>query len=145
MEYRTHTCGELTETDINTKVKLSGWIHSKRDHGGLLFIDLRDQYGITQIVVDKNNKEFSLLEHLRLESVVKVSGEVISRSKETKNKKITTGDIEVLIDQVEIISVSNVLPMQVAGNEHYGDEIRLKNRFLDLRREKVKNNIILRS
>ena len=143
--YRTHTCGELTETDINTKVKLSGWIHSKRDHGGLLFIDLRDQYGITQIVVDKNNKEFSLLEHLRLESVVKVSGEVISRSKETKNKKITTGDIEVLIDQVEIISVSNVLPMQVAGNEHYGDEIRLKNRFLDLRREKVKNNIILRS
>ena len=134
--YRTHTCGELTETDINSKVKLSGWIHSKRDHGGLLFIDLRDQYGITQIVVDKNNKVFSLLEHLRLESVVKVSGEVISRSKETKNKKITTGDIEVLIDQVEIISVSNVLPMQVAGNEHYGDEIRLKNRFLDLRREK---------
>ncbi len=143
--YRTHTCGELTETDINSKVKLSGWIHSKRDHGGLLFIDLRDQYGITQIVVDKNNTVFSLLEHIRLESVVKVSGEVISRSKETKNKKITTGDIEVLIDQVEIISVSNVLPMQVAGNEHYGDEIRLKNRFLDLRREKVKNNIILRS
>ena len=84
--YRTHTCGELTETNINAKVKLSGWIHSKRDHGGLLFIDLRDEYGITQIVVDKNNKVFSSLEHIRLESVVKVSGEVISRSKETWQK-----------------------------------------------------------
>ena len=143
--YRTHNCGELTEININSKVKLSGWIHSKRDHGALLFIDLRDQFGITQIVIDKNNKVFSLLEHIRVESVVKVSGLVVSRSNDTKNKKIITGDIEVLVDEVEIISMANVLPMQVAGNEHYGDEIRLKNRFLDLRREKVKNNIILRS
>ncbi len=144
-QYRTHTCGELTETNINSEVKLSGWIHSKRDHGGLLFIDLRDQFGITQIVIDKNNKIFTLLEHLRVESVVTVSGEVVSRSKETVNKKIITGNIEVIIKEANIISVSNVLPMQVAGNEHFGDEIRLKNRFLDLRREKVKNNIILRS
>ena len=144
-QYRTHTCGELTETNINSEVKLSGWIHSKRDHGGLLFIDLRDQFGITQIVIDKNNKIFTLLEHLRVESVVTVSGEVVSRSKETVNKKIITGNIEVIIKEANIISVSNVLPMQVAGNEHFGDEIRLKNRFLDLRREKVKKNIILRS
>ena len=144
-QYRTHTCGELTETNINSEVKLSGWIHSKRDHGGLLFIDLRDQFGITQIVIDKNNKIFTLLEHLRVESVVTVSGEVVSRSKETVNKKIITGNIEVIIKEINIISVSNVLPMQVAGNEHFGDEIRLKNRFLDLRREKVKKNIILRS
>ena len=144
-QYRTHTCGELTETNINSEVKLSGWIHSKRDHGGLLFIDLRDQFGITQIVIDKNNKIFTLLEHLRVESVLTVSGMVVSRSKETVNKKIITGNIEVIIKEANIISVSNVLPMQVAGNEHFGDEIRLKNRFLDLRREKVKNNIILRS
>ena len=144
-QYRTHTCGELTETNINSEVKLSGWIHSKRDHGGLLFIDLRDQFGITQIVIDKNNKIFTLLEHLRVESVVTVSGKVVSRSKETVNKKIITGNIEVIIKEANIISVSNVLPMQVAGNENFGDEIRLKNRFLDLRREKVKNNIILRS
>ncbi|RPH03972.1 MAG: aspartate--tRNA ligase [Alphaproteobacteria bacterium TMED93] len=143
--YRTHTCGELTEININSEVKLSGWIHSKRDHGGLLFIDLRDQFGITQIVIDKNNKVFTLLEHLKVESVIKVLGKVIARSKETANKKIITGDIEVLINEVDILSVSNVLPMQVAGNENYGDEIRLKNRFLDLRREKVKKNIILRS
>ena len=142
--YRTHTCGELTEININSEVKLSGWIHSKRDHGGLLFIDLRDQFGITQIVIDKNNKVFTLLEHLKVESVIKVLGKVIARSKETVNKKIITGDIEVLINEVDILSVSNVLPMQVAGNENYGDEIRLKNRFLDLRREKVKKNIILR-
>ncbi len=143
--YRTHTCGELTEININSEVKLSGWIHSKRDHGGLLFIDLRDQFGITQIVIDKNNKVFTLLEHLKVESVIKVLGKVIARSKETVNKKIITGDVEVLINEVDILSVSNVLPMQVAGNENYGDEIRLKNRFLDLRREKVKKNIILRS
>ena len=143
--YRTHTCGQLTEININSKVKLSGWIHSKRDHGGLLFIDLRDQFGITQIVIDKNNSVFVMLEHLRVESVVTVSGKVVARSNETINKKINTGNIEVLVNEANIISAANILPMQVAGNEHYGDEIRLKNRFLDLRREKVKNNMILRS
>ena len=143
--YRTHTCGQLTEININSKVKLSGWIHSKRDHGGLLFIDLRDQFGITQIVIDKNNSVFVTLEHLRVESVVTVSGKVVARSNETINKKINTGNIEVLVNEANIISAANVLPMQVAGNEYYGDEVRLKNRFLDLRRDKVKNNMILRS
>ncbi len=144
-QYRTHNCGELTETNINTKVRLSGWIHSKRDHGSLLFIDLRDEYGITQIVIDKNNNIFTTLEHIKVESVITVSGKVVARSNTTINKKITTGAIEVIIENVDVISKSKVLPMQVAGNEDYGDEIRLKNRFLDLRREKVKKNIILRS
>ncbi len=143
--YRTHTCGQLTEININSKVKLSGWIHSKRDHGALLFIDLRDQFGITQIVIDKNNSVFVTLEHLRVESVVTVSGKVVARSNETINKKINTGNIEVLVNEANIISEAKILPMQVAGNEHYGDEVRLKNRFLDLRRDKVKNNMILRS
>ncbi len=143
--YRTHTCGQLTEINIDSKVKLSGWIHSKRDHGGLLFIDLRDQFGITQIVIDKNNSVFVTLEHLRVESVVTVSGKVVARSNETINKKINTGNIEVLVTEANIISAANILPMQVAGNEFYGDEVRLKNRFLDLRRDKVKNNMILRS
>ena len=144
-KYRTHNCGELNESNIKSQVKLSGWVNSKRDHGSLLFIDLRDEYGITQIVIDKKNKIFQLLEHIKLESVITVIGKVISRSDETVNSKITTGGIEVVIDNANIISQSIILPMQVAGNEYYGDEIRLKNRFLDLRREKVKNNIILRS
>ncbi len=144
-QYRTHNCGELNESNIKNQVKLSGWINSKRDHGSLLFIDLRDEYGITQIVIDKKNEIFKLLEHIKVESVITVTGSVISRSDETVNKKINTGGIEVVIDKANIISQSIVLPMQVSGNEHYGDEIRLKNRFLDLRREKVKNNIILRS
>ncbi len=144
-QYRTHNCGELTEVNMESHVRLSGWIHSKRDHGSLLFIDLRDQYGITQIVIDKSNKIFNSLEDIKIESVITVTGCVVSRSNETINKKINTGGIEVIIDTAEIISKSKVLPMQVAGNEYYGDEIRLKNRFLDLRREKVKNNIILRS
>ena len=109
------------------------------------FIDLRDQYGITQIVIDKSNKIFNSLEDIKIESVITVTGCVVSRSNETINKKINTGGIEVIIDTAEIVSKSKVLPMQVSGNEYYGDEIRLKNRFLDLRREKVKNNIILRS
>ena len=144
-QYRTHNCGELTEVNMESHVRLSGWIHSKRDHGSLLFIDLRDQYGITQIVIDKSNKIFNSLEDIKIESVITVTGCVVSRSNETINKKINTGGIEVIIDTAEIISKSKVLPMQVSGNEYYGDEIRLKNRFLDLRREKVKNNIILRS
>ncbi len=96
--YRTHTCGQLNEADIKSHVKLAGWIHSKRDHGSLLFIDLRDQYGMTQIVVDKKNEIFNLLENIKIESVIGVSGEVLARSKETINKKITTGEIEVVIN-----------------------------------------------
>ena len=144
-QYRTNNCGELTQDNIGNLVKLSGWIHSKRDHGSLLFIDLRDQFGITQVVVDKKNKIFSLLDDLKIESVITVVGEVVARSSETVNNKITTGNIEVSIEEMKVISKANVLPIQVAGNDFYGDEIRLKNRFLDLRREKVKNNMILRS
>ena len=103
-QYRTHNCGELTEANIKSNVRLSGWIHSKRDHGSLLFIDLRDQYGITQIVVDKSNKIFNLLEHIKVESVITVTGSVVSRSDETINKKITTGSIEVTINEVDIVS-----------------------------------------
>ena len=144
-QYRTNNCGELTQDNIGNLVKLSGWIHSKRDHGSLLFIDLRDQFGITQVVVDKKNKIFSLLDDLKIESVITVVGEVVARSSETVNNKITTGNIEVSIEEMKVISKANVLPIQVAGNDFYGDEIRLKNRFLDLRREKVKNNMIMRS
>ena len=110
--YRTHTCGQLTEININSKVKLSGWIHSKRDHGGLLFIDLRDQFGITQIVIDKNNSVFVTLEHLRVESVVTVSGKVVARSNETINKKINTGNIEVLVNEAEY----NILKLKYVAN-----------------------------
>ncbi|MBJ56968.1 MAG: aspartate--tRNA ligase [Rickettsiales bacterium] len=145
IEYRTHTCGQLRDSDVNKKVKLSGWINSKRDHGGLLFIDLRDQYGLTQIVVDERSNIFKDLETIRLESVITIEGEVLKRSDDTANSKIATGNIEVLVDKVKVLSTSDILPIQVTGNENYGDEIRLKNRFLDLRRDKLKKNIILRS
>ena len=144
-EYRTHTCGQLEEKNVNETVKLSGWVHSKRDHGGLLFIDLRDQYGKTQVVVDEKSSFFKELENLRIESVITVSGKVVERTTNTINTKINTGKIEILAENVNIISSANILPLQVAGNEINGDEIRLKNRFLDLRREKLKDNIILRS
>ena len=102
-QYRTHNCGELTEADINKTVRLSGWIHSKRDHGGLLFIDLRDQYGLTQVVIDKKNKIFSQLEDIKVESVISVYGKIILRSQETINKKIMTGSIEVAVNEVKVI------------------------------------------
>ena len=144
-QYRTHTCGEINKTNINEIVKLSGWINSKRDHGSLLFIDLRDQFGITQIVMDQNNKIFEKVESLKIESVICITGKVLERTEETINKKIFTGDIEVEVSSMKILSSSEVLPMQVASSEKFGDEIRLKNRYLDLRRSKMKNNMILRS
>ena len=144
-KYRTNSCGDLKSSDVNKIVKLSGWMHSIRDHGGLIFIDLRDQYGITQIVIDQNSIIFKEIETLRLESVITVSGKVISRSNETINKKIETGEIEILVEELEVISKAEVLPMQISGDENYNDELRLTNRFLDLRRNKMKNNILLRS
>ncbi len=143
--YRTNYCGDLDATFINKEVKLAGWMHSIRDHGGLIFIDLRDQYGITQIVIDQNSSLFKEVETLRLESVICVKGKVILRSKETINSKISTGEIEVIVQTLDIISRAEVLPIQVASDENYNDELRLKNRFLDLRRNKVKKNILLRS
>ena len=144
-EYRSHYCGKLDTKNVGEEVKLSGWMHSIRDHGGLVFIDLRDQFGFSQIVIDQKSAIFKKIENLRLESVISIKGKVILRSKETINDKIQTGKIEVIVETLNIISKSKILPIQVAGDDSYNDELRLKNRFLDLRRERLKNNILLRS
>ena len=143
--YRSHNCGELTSNNVDNIVKLSGWVDRKRDHGGLLFIDLRDHFGIIQIVVDSDNKFFKLCEDTRLESVVTVTGKVVKRTKDLINKKLSTGEIEVSVKDYIIESSSDVLPMPVSGEHDLGEEIRLRNRFLDLRRPSMQNNMILRS
>ncbi len=143
--YRSHTCGELNISDKGSKVTLSGWINKRRDHGGLLFIDLRDENGLTQCVFNSDNKYFSLIESIKLESVIKLDGEVVLRSDETKNKNISTGEIEVIVDQVEILNESQQIPFQVAVEDDAPEELRLKYRFLDLRKQKIHQNIILRS
>jgi aspartyl-tRNA synthetase len=142
-EYRTHTCGQLRASDIGQQVKLSGWIHRKRNLGNLCFIDLRDHYGITQCVVDSSSDLFEKIENIRVESVVSFNGEVVAR--ESVNKNMPTGDIEIKVSDVEIYSEADVLPIQVFGDGDEPEELRLKYRFLDLRREKIHNNIILRS
>ena len=144
-KYRTHTCGELNTSNKGQKINLSGWINKKRDHGNLLFIDLRDNYGITQCVVDKDNQVFKNIEKLPLESVIKISGEVIERNKETINPNLSTGEIEISINEFEILGETKELPMPVFSDQEYAEEIRLKYRFLDLRRKKIHENIILRS
>ncbi len=143
--YRSHNCSELRKIDVNTKVLLSGWINKKRDHGNLLFIDLRDNYGITQCIIDKENSNFSKLEKIQLETVIKIEGKVVNRSKETINTDIVTGEIEVAIDKYEILGSCRELPMPVFSDQEYSEEIRLKYRFIDLRRKKIHENIILRS
>ena len=144
-KYRTHNCSELSEKEINQKVHISGWLHRKRDHGNLLFIDLRDHYGMTQCVIENKNKFFPVLEKLRPESVLKISGKVIRRSSETENLDLKTGKIEISIESLEVLSSAKELPMPVFGEQDYPEEIRLKYRFLDLRREEMHKNIILRS
>ncbi len=144
-KYRTHNCGDLTKENKDQDVVLSGWIHKKRDHGNLLFIDLRDNYGLTQCVIDKSNKFFKELEKTQLESVVKITGKIVQRSKETINKDLKTGEIEVNIVSFEILGYCKELPMPVFSEQDYAEEIRLKYRFLDLRRKKIHENIILRS
>ena len=144
-KYRTHKCNELRKEDVNKKISLSGWINKKRDHGNLLFIDLRDNYGITQCIIDKENKNFSELEKTQLETVIKVNGKVVNRSDETKNKHIATGEIEVAISEYETLGTCKELPLPVFTDQEYAEEIRLKYRFLDLRRKKIHENIILRS
>ncbi len=144
-KYRTHNCGELTKKNKDQNVFLSGWINKKRDHGNLLFIDLRDNYGITQCVVDKKNKFFKDLEKIHLETVIKINGNIVERSTETINKDLETGDIEVNIISFEVLSHCKELPMPVFSDQEYSEEIRLKYRFLDLRRKKIHENIILRS
>ena len=144
-KYRSHTCNELRKQNVNQKVILSGWINKKRDHGNLLFIDLRDNYGITQCIIDKVNSNFSLIEKVQLETVVKIEGKVISRSSDTVNNEIDTGEIEVTIEKFDVIGNCKELPLPVFSDQEYSEEIRLKYRFLDLRRKKIHQNIILRS
>ena len=144
-KYRTHKCNELRIENVNEQVKLSGWVHRKRDHGQLIFVDLRDHYGLTQVVVDSSNKNFSIFESLPLESVITVSGIVVERSDETINDNLPTGKIEINLSELEIISQSKALPLQVNSDEDYGEETRLKFRYLDLRRSRPHENIVLRS
>ena len=144
-KYRTHNCSELGIEEINKIVHLSGWLHRKRDHGNLLFIDLRDHYGITQCVIENKNKFFPVLEKLKPETVLKIIGKVVERADETKNSELKTGKIEISIHSVEVLSVAKELPMPVFGEQDYPEDIRLKYRFLDLRREEMHKNIILRS
>jgi len=144
-KYRTHNCNELRKKDLDKDISISGWINKKRDHGNLLFIDLRDNYGITQCIIDKENKNFLELEKTQLETVIKIQGKVVNRSNETINKDIETGEIEVVINKFEILGTCKELPMPVFSDQEYAEEIRLKYRFLDLRRKKIHENIILRS
>ena len=130
-KYRTHNCFELSEKDAGEKVTLSGWLHRKRDHGNLLFIDLRDHFGLTQCVIENDNKFFSKLEKLRPESVITIEGKVTKRDKGTENTELSTGKIEVTILSVKILSESNDLPMHVFGEQDYPEDIRLKYRFFD--------------
>ena len=143
--YRTHNCNELSVKNNGEKVVLSGWIHKKRDHGNLLFIDLRDNYGITQCIVQKDNTSFEVLEKLRLETVIRINGDCVKRSSDAINLELTTGEIEVVINHVNILGACNELPMPVFSDQEYSEDIRLKYRFLDLRRKKIHQNIILRS
>ncbi len=144
-KYRTHTCSELRLSHESTTVKLSGWVHRKRDHGNLLFIDLRDHYGITQCVIENTNKNFKILEKIKPDSVISITGKVLKRTSETINKDLPTGEIEVELKELEILSEAQELPMPVFGEQDYPEDIRLRYRFLDLRRQTMHENIILRS
>ncbi|MDC0081141.1 aspartate--tRNA ligase [Emcibacteraceae bacterium] len=145
-EYRSHNCSEIRSGQVGEIARLSGWVHRKRDHGGLLFIDLRDHYGITQCVFDSDFKEiFDIAENVRAESVIRVEGEVIKRDTVAVNSDLPTGDIEILVKKVDVLNEAAELPMPVFGDQEYPEDIRLKYRFLDLRRERIHNNIVLRS
>ena len=144
-KYRSHNCNELRKKDIGFDVLLSGWINKKRDHGNILFIDLRDNYGITQCIIDKENNKFQELEKMQLETVIKINGTVVERSSDTQNDDIDTGEIEVSIKSYEILGKCKELPMPIFSDQEYAEEIRLKYRYLDLRRKKIHENIILRS
>ncbi|MDB9926852.1 aspartate--tRNA ligase [Hyphomicrobiales bacterium] len=144
-KYRSHKCNELTIENVDSEVYLSGWVNRKRDHGGLLFIDLRDHYGLTQLVFDPDSSAFNEAEKVSAESVIKVSGKVVKRTGDTINSNLPTGDIEVYVEGIEILSKSDELPLPVFGEPDYPEDIRLKYRFLDLRRETLHNNIVMRS
>ena len=145
-KYRTHNCNQLRSEDVSSKVSLAGWINRKRDHGNVLFVDLRDHYGVTQCVIEKTNtKLLNLVDSLRVETVIKIDGTVIKREPDTINKSLNTGAIEIAVDNVEVLSEAKELPMPVFGENDYPEEIRLKYRFLDIRREELHKNIVLRS
>ena len=144
-KYRSHTCAQLSEENVGETVRLSGWVHRVRDHGGLLFVDLRDHYGITQCVVDPDSSAFADVEALRAEAVVRIDGEVKARDPEAVNENLETGRIEVFIRDVEVLGPTKELPLPVFGEQEYPEDVRLKNRFLDLRRERLHANIVLRS
>ena len=143
--YRTHNCGELRKENINEAVRLSGWVHRKRDHGGLLFIDLRDHFGLTQLVVEPESPFFADVENVRAESVIRIAGTVIARDGEAINPNLPTGEIEIRLDEFELLSAAGDLPLPVFGEPDYPEDIRLRYRFLDLRRETIHKNIVLRS
>ena len=144
-KYRTHNCSELRKENVGNNVVLSGWVNKKRDHGNLLFIDLRDNYGVTQCIIDKENSNFSQLEKIQLETVIRIEGKVVNRSSDTINKEIQTGEIEIGINEYKVLGSCKELPLPVFSDQEYAEDIRLKYRFLDLRRKKIHENIILRS
>ena len=143
--YRTHNCNEVRASNSDEKVTLSGWIHKKRDHGNLVFIDLRDNYGMTQCVVQKDSSHFKEIEKLKLETVIKITGSCIKRAADAINAELDTGEMEVVVDSMEVLGTCGELPMPVFSDQEYSEDIRLKYRFLDLRRKKIHQNIILRS
>src|SRR6185369_8709434 len=142
--YRSHTCGELRQTDEGRTVRLSGWVHRVRDHGGLLFIDLRDHYGLTQIVADPDSPAFTTAETLRSEWVIRVDGKVRRRPEGTENPDLPTGLIEIFVTDIAVLSEAKELPLPVFGDAEYPEDIRLRYRFLDLRRERLHRNIMKR-
>lgn len=143
--YRTHTCGQLKKSNAGQTVRLSGWVHRKRDHGNLLFIDLRDHYGLTQCVVNIDSPSFKIAESIRNESVIRIDGTVVERTAETVNSKMDTGDIEITVTEIEILSTADTLPLQVNSDADFPEDTRLRYRFLDLRKDKIHKNILLRS
>jgi aspartyl-tRNA synthetase len=144
-DYRSHNCGQLRAENINETVRLSGWVHRKRDHGGLLFIDLRDHFGLTQLVIEPSSPHFALAEAARAESVICAEGKVVARDDEAKNPNLDTGEVEIYVAELEVLSEAGDLPLPVFGEPDYPEDVRLRYRFLDLRRETLHNNIVLRS
>ena len=144
-DYRSHNCGQLRAENIDETVRLSGWVHRKRDHGGLLFIDLRDHFGLTQLVIEPSSPHFALAEAVRAESVICAEGKVVARDDDAKNPNLDTGEVEIYVAELEVLSEAGDLPLPVFGEPDYPEDVRLRYRFLDLRRETLHNNIILRS
>lgn len=143
--YRSHSCADLTAANVGDNIRLSGWVHRVRDHGGILFIDLRDHYGITQVLCDPDSPAFADMEKVRSEWCIRIDGTVKARDAELVNSKIPTGEIEVFVRDLEVLGSSAELPLMVFGDQEYPEETRLKYRYLDLRREKMQKNMILRS